>query len=176
MRKLCCYCSLVASHREAGLCIHMLSCCLLLLNAIGFWSHVLWCVSCRCDATAIIMMWYSAEEQQIVFGHQDFEYMLPGSVRASFIWAPYTANLTSHIQQWYASAACLSWLRNSALQLKHGPKATLSQCHVATYLQAFFSSSRCISLYHNDQSFHWRWCAFLMLFIECQYCILGSHC
>ncbi len=40
----------------------------------------------------------------MVYGHRDFEYMLPGNVRASFIWAPYAANLTTMYTNWYAHA------------------------------------------------------------------------
>ena len=43
-----------------------------------------------------------AGKQQVVYGHRDFEYMLPGNVRASFIWAPYAANLTTMYTNWYA--------------------------------------------------------------------------
>lgn len=45
-----------------------------------------------------------AGKQQVVYGHRDFEYMLPGNVRASFIWAPYAANLTTMYTNWYAHA------------------------------------------------------------------------
>lgn len=49
---------------------------------------------------ALLRLLAKDEEQKIVFGHQDFEYTLPGNVRASFIWAPYTVNVTSRIKQW----------------------------------------------------------------------------
>ncbi|CAL5218696.1 g407 [Coccomyxa viridis] len=42
-------------------------------------------------------------KQQVVYGHRDFEYMLPGNVRASFIWAPYAANLTTMYTNWTRS-------------------------------------------------------------------------
>ncbi|KAK9825359.1 hypothetical protein WJX81_003344 [Elliptochloris bilobata] len=38
--------------------------------------------------------------QQIVFGHRDFEYVLPGSIKATFLWAPYAPNLTAHFKAW----------------------------------------------------------------------------
>ena len=37
-----------------------------------------------------------------MYGHRDFEYMLPSQIRASFLWAPYLANITEHMQRWYA--------------------------------------------------------------------------
>ncbi|KAL3149930.1 hypothetical protein ABBQ38_013293 [Trebouxia sp. C0009 RCD-2024] len=49
---------------------------------------------------ALLRLLAQDDEQKIVFGHQDFQYTLPGNVRASFIWAPYTVNVTSHIQKW----------------------------------------------------------------------------
>ena len=59
------------------------------------------------------MSWCSyAGKQQVVYGHRDFEYMLPGNVRASFIWAPYAANLTTMYTNWYAHAkspCMISW-------------------------------------------------------------------
>ena len=45
---------------------------------------------------------FIAGKQQVVYGHRDFEYMLPGNIRASFIWAPYAANLTTMYTNWYA--------------------------------------------------------------------------
>lgn len=51
-----------------------------------------------CTAASRPMM--HAEKQRIVFGHQDFEYSLPGDIQASFLWAPYTVNLTSHLTKW----------------------------------------------------------------------------
>ena len=41
-----------------------------------------------------------AEKQQVVYGHRDFEFTLPNDIRASFIWAPYAANLTSMYTNW----------------------------------------------------------------------------
>jgi hypothetical protein len=38
--------------------------------------------------------------QQMVFGHQDFEYELPCGIRASFFWAPYADNVTSLVEGW----------------------------------------------------------------------------
>ena len=40
-------------------------------------------------------------EHEVVYGHRDFEYMLPSQIRASFLWAPYLANVTEHMQRWY---------------------------------------------------------------------------
>lgn len=42
----------------------------------------------------------NADDQRIVFGHQNFEYDLPENVKATFVWAPYAANLTGHLQKW----------------------------------------------------------------------------
>jgi hypothetical protein len=39
---------------------------------------------------------------EIVYGHRDFEYMLPNNIRATFKWAPYIANLTVLFSNWYA--------------------------------------------------------------------------
>lgn len=47
---------------------------------------------------------FYAGKQQVVYGHRDFAYMLPGNIRASFIWAPYAANLTTMYTNWYAFA------------------------------------------------------------------------
>ena len=44
-----------------------------------------------------------AATQQIVFGHRDFEYLLPGSIKATFLWAPYGTNLTAHFKAWWES-------------------------------------------------------------------------
>ena len=41
-----------------------------------------------------------AEKQQVVYGHRNFEFTLPNDIRASFIWAPYAANLTSMYSNW----------------------------------------------------------------------------
>ena len=41
-----------------------------------------------------------AVSQQVVYGHRDFEYMLPDNIKATFIWAPYAANLTSVYTNW----------------------------------------------------------------------------
>lgn len=49
---------------------------------------------------AALLRLLADDDEQIVFGHRDFEYTLPGNIRASFIWAPYTANITSRITQW----------------------------------------------------------------------------
>ncbi|CAL8470181.1 g9723 [Coccomyxa elongata] len=38
--------------------------------------------------------------QQIVYGHQDFEYTLPNNIRATFKWAPYITNLTVLLSNW----------------------------------------------------------------------------
>ena len=45
-----------------------------------------------------------AGKQQVVYGHRDFEYMLPGNIRATFFWAPYAANLTTMYTNWCALA------------------------------------------------------------------------
>jgi len=41
----------------------------------------------------------------VVKGHQDFEYDLPGSIKASFIWAPYSGNATAQLNDWVASGS-----------------------------------------------------------------------
>ena len=43
---------------------------------------------------------WCADEHTVIFGHRDFEYNLPGNIRASFIWAPYASNLTAHLGNW----------------------------------------------------------------------------
>ena len=40
-------------------------------------------------------------DQQVVYGHRDFEYVLPDNIRATFLWAPYTTNITAHMRKWY---------------------------------------------------------------------------
>ncbi len=45
-----------------------------------------------------------AVTQTVVYGHRDFEYMLPSKIRASFIWAPYADNLTDMFANW-----CEAW-------------------------------------------------------------------
>ena len=42
----------------------------------------------------------SSDSRRVAYGHQSFEYTLPGNIRASFVWAPYTANVTEHIRTW----------------------------------------------------------------------------
>ena len=37
-----------------------------------------------------------------MYGHQSFEFQLPGNTRASFLWAPYTANISQHLHEWCA--------------------------------------------------------------------------
>lgn len=69
-------------------------------EAVCLCCHVRLHTGLRASLTALLGC--TADEQKIVFGHQDFQYTLPGNVRASFIWAPYTVNVTSHIQKWYA--------------------------------------------------------------------------
>lgn len=49
---------------------------------------------------ALLRLLSDTDEQKIVYGHQDFEYMLPGKIKASFLWAPYAENLTSHLYGW----------------------------------------------------------------------------
>lgn len=39
----------------------------------------------------------------MVFGHQDFEYELPGGIQASFFWVPYANNLTTLVDRWAAA-------------------------------------------------------------------------
>ena len=41
-----------------------------------------------------------AGKYPVVKGHQDFEYVLPGRIRASFLWAPYTSNATAQLNEW----------------------------------------------------------------------------
>ncbi len=41
-----------------------------------------------------------AGDHQVVYGHQDFEYMLPGNIRATFLWAPYATNLSYLVDTW----------------------------------------------------------------------------
>ena len=43
-----------------------------------------------------------------MFGHQDFEYVLPGNIKATFLWAPYGTNLTAHFKAWCDSPPALS--------------------------------------------------------------------
>lgn len=43
--------------------------------------------------------------QQMVFGHQDFEYELPCGIRASFFWAPYADNVSSLVEGWSSAGA-----------------------------------------------------------------------
>ena len=49
----------------------------------------------------------SPHNRRVAYGHQSFEYTLPGAIRASFIWAPYTANVTAQIQTWCDAHTCL---------------------------------------------------------------------
>eukprot|EP00884_Botryococcus_braunii_P005898 jgi/Botrbrau1/15309/Bobra.0319s0001.1 len=39
-------------------------------------------------------------DHQVVYGHQDFEYVLTGNIRATFLWAPYATNLSSLVDTW----------------------------------------------------------------------------
>lgn len=36
----------------------------------------------------------------VVYGHQDFEHVLPHGARASFVWAPFEANVSAAIEGW----------------------------------------------------------------------------
>ena len=36
----------------------------------------------------------------MVYGHQSFQFQLPGDIRASFVWAPYAANITDLVGEW----------------------------------------------------------------------------
>ena len=45
----------------------------------------------------------SSGTRRVAYGHQSFEYTLPGAIRASFVWAPYTANVTDQINAWCAT-------------------------------------------------------------------------
>jgi len=73
--------------------------------------------SCRCQlwlapcAELTAVCGAPAAAQQIVFGHQNFEYVLPGNIRATFLWAPYGANLTAHFREWCAARPDLFWPR-----------------------------------------------------------------
>mmetsp|Transcript_46244 Transcript_46244/g.117063 ORF Transcript_46244/g.117063 Transcript_46244/m.117063 type:complete len:378 (+) Transcript_46244:446-1579(+) len=49
---------------------------------------------------ALLRRLASDSSQQVVFGHQDFEYTLPCGIRASFFWAPYADNVTALVEQW----------------------------------------------------------------------------
>ena len=40
-----------------------------------------------------------------MYGHRDFEYQLPGNLRATFLWSPYLSNATSLLNSWYVGAA-----------------------------------------------------------------------
>ena len=42
----------------------------------------------------------TSDTRRVAYGHQSFEYTLPGDIRASFIWAPYTANVTEQLRTW----------------------------------------------------------------------------
>lgn len=50
----------------------------------------------------------SAASQQIVYGHRDFEYMLPNNIKATFKWVPYIKNVTDLFSNWYAALLCFS--------------------------------------------------------------------
>ena len=60
------------------------------------------CHDCCCHSLQVVRncFWLFTDEQ-IVVGHQDFEYTLPGNVRLSFVWAPYAVNITTILSNWY---------------------------------------------------------------------------
>jgi len=69
-----------------------------------------------------------------VFGHQNFEYVLPGNIRATFLWAPYGANLTAHFRAWCAAQPVLFWPRlrgyaaaSAAWPLAHRVRGTATE-------------------------------------------------
>lgn len=45
------------------------------------------------------------EERPLVYGHQDFQYSLPGGVDTTFRWAPYPNNVTDLLNHWDSNAS-----------------------------------------------------------------------
>ena len=43
---------------------------------------------------------FTGGEHEVVYGHRDFEYTLPGQLRASFLWTPYLSNATALLSNW----------------------------------------------------------------------------
>mmetsp|Transcript_1538 Transcript_1538/g.4445 ORF Transcript_1538/g.4445 Transcript_1538/m.4445 type:complete len:394 (+) Transcript_1538:507-1688(+) len=52
---------------------------------------------------ALLRLLSSDSSQQMVFGHQDFEYSLPCGIRASFHWTPYANNITRLVRRWVSA-------------------------------------------------------------------------
>ncbi len=44
-------------------------------------------------------------EQRVVTGHRSFEHPLAAGARGSFVWAPYTDNITDALRTWHATGA-----------------------------------------------------------------------
>ena len=63
--------------------------------------HAPWTAACSAaKCTARPLTCCAAVTQTVVYGHRDFEYMLPGKIRTSFVWAPYADNLTELFANW----------------------------------------------------------------------------
>ena len=73
----------------------------------------------------------SSEVRRVAYGHQSFEYTLPGDIRASFIWAPYTANVTEHIKSW-----CAADTRSDLLSVERCFFSVVSGCCWLLHMQA----------------------------------------
>ena len=99
-----------------------------------------------------------------MFGHQDFEYELPSSTRASFLWRPYMANLTAQMHNWSVSLRHSVWLVTTlfsqlcdSLTAERGPWG----CHAQGLASPVQAHKRCDSLskriYRWALGCHVRW-------------------
>lgn len=78
--------------------------CLALAPLLAAQTHREWCMGTRKCRISCLASGFPAccpaDSRRVVYGHQDFEYELPGSTRASFLWRPYMANLTAQMHNW----------------------------------------------------------------------------
>ena len=75
----------------------------------------------------------SSDSRRVAYGHQSFEYKLPGDIRASFFWAPYTANVTEQIRAW---CAVMAEVMSCGWTLSLACRATVPLVKTQVYVQA----------------------------------------
>lgn len=71
----------------------------------GKWVAVLGDSVARLFYAALLRAAGASPDQHVVEGHQSFDHTLLRGARSSFVWAPFSANLTESLTAWAAAAA-----------------------------------------------------------------------